>query len=185
MKTAVVVIDMVKDNLELCAHPQVAARARAIVEPINRLTRAARQRGWPVIFSTDSFLPGDFIFSGKMKPHSIRGSEGAEISELLVREPQDLWVPKRRMSAFFKTDLDMTLRLWEVKRIAVCGVMTPYCVLTTALDAVCLDFRAVIVEDATNALSDEDHQRCLGLYRRSPLRPLLEVKKVEELLGEE
>lgn len=182
MKTAVVVIDMVKDNLELSAHEQVAARGKAIVPAVNRLTAGARERGWPVIFATDSFLPGDALFGGRMGEHSLRGTEGAEVSGLLDFVEGDVWLPKRRMSAFFKTDLDMTLRLWGVERAAVCGLMTNYCVLSTALDAVCHDFRAVIVEDASNALTDQMHADCLGLYRQSPLRPLLTVQTVDELL---
>ena len=183
MKTAVVVIDMVKDNLELSPHDHIAQRGRDIAPAVNRLTAGAREKGWPVIFSTDSFLPGDYLFRGRMKDHSLRGTEGAEVSALLDQEPADVWLPKRRMSAFFKTDLDQTLRLWGVGRVAVCGIMTNYCVLATALDAVCLDFHAVMVEDASNSTSDEMHQACLGLYRKSPLRPLFTVQTVDELLS--
>ncbi|MEW5913034.1 MAG: isochorismatase family cysteine hydrolase [Thermodesulfobacteriota bacterium] len=183
MKTAVVVVDMVKDNLETSLHAGIGQRAQAIVPAVNRLTAAARRRGWPVIFATDSFLPGDYLFRGRMKDHSLRGTQGAEISDLLDREPQDAWLPKRRMSAFYKTDLDQTLRLWGVERVAACGLMTPYCVLLTALDAVCNDFYAVIVEDASAAPTDALHGPCLDLYRQSPLRPLLTVQTVEELLA--
>ncbi|MBU2516689.1 MAG: cysteine hydrolase, partial [Proteobacteria bacterium] len=139
MKTAVVVVDMVKDNLETSLHGGVAERGKSIVPMVNRLTAGARQKGWPVIFATDSFLPGDYLFRGRMKDHSLRGTVGAEVSDLLTQEPGDTWLPKRRMSAFFKTDLDQTLRLWGVERVAACGLMTPYCVLTTALDAVSND----------------------------------------------
>ena len=183
MKTAVIVVDMVKDNLELSPHHHIAERGKAITPAVNRLTRAARAKGWPVIFATDSFLPGDYLFRGRMKDHSLRGTEGAEVSGLLEQEDTDVWLPKRRMSAFFKTDLDQTLRLWGVERVASCGLMTPYCVLTTALDAVCLDFHAVIVEDATNATTDEAHLSCLNLYRKSPLRPLLTVQTVDGMVS--
>ncbi|MGD8563278.1 MAG: isochorismatase family cysteine hydrolase [Desulfarculaceae bacterium] len=183
MKTAVVVVDMVKDNLELSHNPALAKQAKAIVPTVNRLTAGAREKGWPVIFATDSFLPGDPLFRGRMPEHSLRGTEGAEVSGLLDFGPQDTWLPKRRMSAFFKTDLDQTLRLWQVERVAACGLMTPYCVLTTALDAVCCDFFAVMVEDASIAATDQMHQSCLDLYRRSPLRPLLTVQTTDELLG--
>ena len=184
MKTAVLIIDMVKDNLELSRHPQISGRAKALVDPINRLTAEARERGWPVIFSTDSFLPGDALFKSRMREHSLRGTEGAEVSSLLEMTRSDVWLPKRRFSAFFKTDLDQTLRLYGVERVAVGGIMTPYCVLTTALDAVALDFRAVIVEDASTAHKEEVHRNCLSLYRHGPLYPLLEVKTAKELLEE-
>lgn len=184
MKTAVVVVDMVKDNLELCHNEHIAERGKAIVPRVNHLTAAARERGWPVVFATDSFLPGDALFRGLMPEHSLRGSQGAEVTDLLERNPEDTWLSKRRLSSFFKTDLDMTLRLWGVERVAACGLMTPYCVLTTALDAVSHDFYAVIVEDASNAPSHEMHVNCLDLYRKSPLRPLLTVQTVDELLSD-
>ncbi len=183
MKTAVVVVDMVKDNVELAKHGILADRATAIVPVINRLTAEARRRGWPVVFATDSFLPGDTLFKGRMKEHSLRGTVGAEISGLLAVAPEDVWLPKRRFSSFYKTDLDQSLRLWGVERVAVCGIMTPYCVLTTALDAVAHDFRAVIVEDAATAHKDEVHDACLNLYRNGPLHPLLCVQTSAELLG--
>jgi nicotinamidase/pyrazinamidase len=182
MKTAIVVVDMVKDNLELSHNERLKAQALAVVDPVNRLCAGARQKGWPVIFTTDSFLPGDALFRGRMPEHSLRGTQGAEISGLLNVEPDDTWLPKRRMSGFFRTDLDQTLHLWQVERVAVCGLMTPYCVLTTALDAVCLDFFAVIVEDASNAPTDEAHASCLDLYRKSPLRPVLTVQTIDEVL---
>ena len=76
MKPAVVIVDMLKDTLE-GAHPMpIKELGREIVPAINRLTDFARGRSIPVIFSMDSFLPGDFIFQGKMKNHSIRGRRG-------------------------------------------------------------------------------------------------------------
>ena len=183
MRSAVVVVDMVKDSLELGHYPKVAQRGLAIVPTVNLLIAGARQRQWPVIFTTDSFLPGDFIFGGRMKPHSLRGSEGAEVSGLLDRQPGDHWLPKRRLSGFYKTDLDQTLRLLGVERILVCGLMTPYCVLTTALDAIAHDFRAVLVSDASNALDDAAHQGCLDIYRKGPLDPLLTVGTVDGILA--
>lgn len=183
MHTAVIVVDMVKDNLELSAHPHLAQRCLAIVEAVNDLCAGARQKGWPVVHATDSFLPGDAIFRGRMAEHSLRGTPGAEVSGLLNRQPQDVWLPKRRLSSFFKTDLDQTLRLWRVERVAVCGLMTPYCVLMTALDAVSLDFQAVIVEDACASFSDQQQQGCLDIYRQSPLRPVLSVQTTAQLLA--
>lgn len=62
MKTTVVVVDMVKDNLEHSPHAELTAYCRSIVVQVNTLTAAARKRSWPVIFATYSFLPGDAIF---------------------------------------------------------------------------------------------------------------------------
>jgi len=182
MKPAVVVIDMVKDTLD-ASHPlPIATFARAIVPAINRLTEEARKREIPVIFSTDSFLDGDFIFKGKMKEHSIRGTEGAEVTDRLIRVPKDIWLPKRRFSAFFKTDLDQTLHLYGVDTVAVTGIATHWCVLSTVLDALSHDFSAFFIEDCCASHKPEVHENTLNCYRNNPLYPLLQVMTTNEFL---
>ena len=182
MKTALLIIDMVQDYFDH-DYP-ITPMAEAIIGPVNDFTSVARQKGQPVVFATDSFLEGDFLFKGKMNPHSIRGTVGAEIVDLLNVEPTDMWLPKRRFSGFFKTDLDQTLRLWDVGQVAVCGIATHFCVLTTALDALALDFRAIIVEDCCAAHSKEAHDGCLDLYRHNPLDPLLRVMPWRDVAAE-
>jgi nicotinamidase/pyrazinamidase len=182
MKTAVLIIDMVQDYF---THGYaITEPARAIIGPINDLTAAARAAGMPVIHSTDSFLEGDFIFKGKMKPHSIRGTAGAEVAEGVVVEPTDVWLPKRRFSAFYKTDLDQTLRTWGVEQVAVGGIVTQVCVLATALDSVQNDFRTIIVEDCCASPTEEQRNHCLNLYRRGPLDPLFRVMTGPDLIAE-
>jgi isochorismate hydrolase len=53
----------------------------------------------------------------------------------------------------------------------------------TALDAVCMDFNAVIVADACTAYNAQAHEACLDLYRKNPLRPMFTVQTVAELLA--
>ena len=184
MKPAVVIVDMLKDTLE-GAHPMpIKELGRAIVPAINRLTEAARARAIPVIFSMDSFLPGDFIFQGRMKNHSIRGTKGAEVTDLLAQAETDLYSPKRRFSAFYKTDLDQTLRLLGADTVALCGIATHWCVLSSAFDALSNDFRVVILEDCCASFSREMHESCLAIYRRNPLEPLLRVMTLEAFLSE-
>jgi len=184
MKPAVIVVDMVKDNFHDEDHLPITTHARAMIPALNRLVKESRQRGIPIIFACDSFLEGDFIFQGKMKAHSLRGTPGAEVMEGLDQVPQDIVLPKRRFSAFFKTDLDMTLRLLQIDAVAVTGIATHFCVLTTALDALCHDFRAVILEDCSAAPTAEMHQRTLDNYRRNPLHPLLRIMDSASFLQE-
>ena len=87
MKPAIIVVDMVKDNFHDEDHLPITAQARAMIPALNRLMRASREKGAPVIFACDSFLEGDFIFQGKMKAHSLRGTPGAEVLEDLDRTP--------------------------------------------------------------------------------------------------
>ena len=50
---ALLIIDMVKDNLDPANHFPITSLARRIIEPINRLTAVFHEQGWPVIFSTE------------------------------------------------------------------------------------------------------------------------------------
>jgi nicotinamidase-related amidase len=184
MKPAVVIVDMLKDTLE-GAHPMpIKELGREIVPAINRLTDFARGRSIPVIFSMDSFLPGDFIFQGKMKNHSIRGTKGAEVTDLLTQAETDIYSPKRRFSAFYKTDIDQTLRLYGADTVVLCGIATHWCVLSSAFDALSNDFRVVILEDCCASFSREMHESCLAIYRKNPLQPLLQVMTLETFLAE-
>jgi nicotinamidase/pyrazinamidase len=184
MKPAVIVVDMLRDTLESDHRSSIKPFALKIVPAINRLTEAMRSRSMPVIFAMDSFLSGDFIFQGKMKEHSIRGTRGAEVTDLLQQRPTDLYLPKRRFSAFFKTDLDQILRLQGVDTVAIAGIATQVCVLTTALDALSNDFRACIIEDCCASFSREIHEKTLDIYRENALYPLLKVLTLEEFFKE-
>ena len=184
MKPAVVIVDMLKDTLE-SAHPiPITEPGRAIVPAINRLTDFARSRSIPVIFSMDSFMQGDFIFQGRMKNHSIRGTKGAEVTDLLTQTKTDIYSPKRRFSAFYKTDLDQTLRLYGVDTVVLCGIATHWCVLSSAFDALSNDFRVVIIEDGCASFSREIHENCLNIYRKNPLMPLLQIMTLDNFLVE-
>jgi nicotinamidase-related amidase len=129
-------------------------------------------------------LEGDFIFKGKMKVHALRGTKGAEVVDDLTPEPADIFLPKRRFSAFFKTDLDQTLRMLGVDTIVVTGITTEVCVLMTVMDGLSHDFSAIILEDCTASRKKESHEGCLSLYRDFALYPLLKVMNLEEFLKE-
>ena len=182
--SALLIIDMIKDNFDPGANLPITPLAREIIGPINRLIGDFRQNRWPVIFATDAYHTQDFIFKGRMKPHSLAGTEGAEVIDELDRQAEDLWLPKPRFSAFFNTRLEQILRDKGVTLCAVAGVATHFCVLTTALDAVCHDFKAVLLEDCTAAFSESIHEQTLSLYRRNPLYPLLRIASSSDLVTE-
>ncbi|HHD63063.1 MAG TPA: cysteine hydrolase [Desulfobulbaceae bacterium] len=182
-KGALVVIDMVKDNLADTEHNLVAREAEVIIPVINGLAADFRQRNWPVIYASDSFLEDDFIFGGKMAPHAIRGTEGAEVTDALMQNDEDIILPKRRFSAFFKTDLDQTLRTLKVDTVVVCGITSLFCVLATAFDSLCHDFKTIIVEDASCAHKAEIHQALMGFYRHNPLYPLFRILPAADIVA--
>jgi len=184
VKPAIIVVDMLKDNLKEGSRHPIIAEGRAIIPQLLHLLKQSRDRGFPVIFACDSFLKGDFIFKGKMKVHSLRGTAGSEVVDDLHPEQTDIILPKRRFSAFFKTDLDQTLRVLGVDTIVVAGITTEVCVLMTAMDGLCHDFSVILLEDCAASKSKEMHQACLSLYRDFALYPLLKIMTLSEFLAE-
>ncbi|MFZ3047059.1 MAG: isochorismatase family cysteine hydrolase [Desulfatirhabdiaceae bacterium] len=183
-KPALLIIDMVKDTFEEGAKLPITPWAKQIIPLINNLVCGFRKNNWPIIFSTDAFQRDDFIFKAKMKPHSLAGTRGAEVIDELKREKEDLWLPKPRFSAFFKTELYQWLQDRGVTLCAVTGIATNYCILSTVMDSLCYDFKTVLVEDCTAASSRKIHRQTLDNYRRNPIYPLLKVISSEELMRE-
>jgi nicotinamidase-related amidase len=181
---ALLIIDMVKDNFREDRQLPITSPARRIIDPLNLLIGVFHHHGWPVVFSTDAFDAGDFIFSAKMSPHSLAGTEGAEVIDDLDREATDYWLPKPRFSAFFQTGLENWLHERGVTLCAVGGIATHFCVLTTVMDAICNDFKAVLLADGSAAPTESIHEQTLAAYRRNPLYPLLRVMRTEELAEE-
>jgi len=181
---AFLIIDMVKDNFDESKKLPITKFAKKIIKPINSLIAEFRKNGWPIVFSTDAFEKSDFIFKGKMKPHSIRGTKGAEVIDELDKRAEDLWLPKPRFSAFLKTDLDKWLKKRGVTMCAVAGITTNFCVLATVMDCICYDFKTALLEDCCAAATEEIHMSILRCYRKNPLYPLLKICTSSELLKE-
>lgn len=182
MKPAIIIIDMLEGNY---SKPLQGIKEEEKIVPVVRdFLKTARTLGIPVIFACDSFMEKDFIFKGRMKPHAIRGTQGTKPLSELEPEASDIILDKRRFSAFFKTDLDQTLRTLGVDTVAVGGINTHFCVLATAFDAVCNDFTTIILEDMSAAFKREIHENFLDAYRKSAIYPIFRVMTSGDLIEE-
>jgi nicotinamidase-related amidase len=182
MKPAVIIVDMLEDN-----YAGESGRDRddvGIIMPVRDFLKTCRNLSIPVIFACDSFLKDDFIFRGRMKPHALRGTVGAGVLADLEPQPIDIVLPKRRFSAFFKTDLDQTLRTMQVDTVAIGGINTHFCVLATALDALSHDFYTVILEDLSAAYKRDIHDSFMAAYRRSAIYPIFKIGTSLEFLND-
>lgn len=175
MKPALVIVDMIKDNVGTEKHHRVAREAREIVSPLKRFIDFSREEKIPVIYANDSFLKDDFIFQGGLAEHALRGTEGARVIDEIAPADGDYVMGKLRFSAFFRTDLDQVLRRLGVDTVLVAGISTVWCVLLTAADAVANDFFTVILEDLTACHDREVKRQVLDVYRKFALYPLLKV----------
>jgi len=80
----------------------------------------------------------------------IRGTWDYAIVDELAPEAGDIVIPKTRLSGFFETNLDSTLRALGIEALAFVGIATNVCVEATLRDALYRDFRCLLVADATN-----------------------------------
>ena len=119
MIPAIVIVDMLKDNVAPGAPFSIGEEGQRIIPNLQRLLAFVRERNCPVVFANDSFMENDFLFQSVMKPHAIRGTAGAEVIDELKPQDSDIILPKRRFSAFHKTDLDTTLRELGVDTIEI------------------------------------------------------------------
>lgn len=183
-KPALLIIDMVMDNFDEQRNLPITPLAKAIIPTINSVADTFRSMHWPVVFPTDAFHEDDFFFTGRMHPHSLAGTPGAEIVSDLNFQPSDYWMPKPGMSAFFKTGLENWLTERGVTLCAIAGIATNFCVLTSAMDALSHNFKTVLLEDCCAAATEDLHIKTISLYRKNPLYPLFRVMQSEEFLSE-
>jgi nicotinamidase-related amidase len=162
--TALLIIDMQNDFL-LPDAPVAAPGGLELVPAISRLARRARRAGAPVVFTQEAHRPdgSDFGIEAFFEPmHCVEGGTGIEIVDGLTPEPSDIVIRgKRRYDAFLGTDLDIVLRLRGIENLVVAGVCTDVCVSATVQHARNLDYRCLVLRDATAGTSPQRHEAAL------------------------
>lgn len=165
-RTALVVIDMQTFYMEGRA-PTIA-----IVPAINRLAADLRAKGgtvawvsmtageggrslWP-LYHEHFFTPEG---GARHRDNLTEGAPGHALWEGLDVRPGDMHATKHRFSAFMpgQSDLPDKLRARGIDQVLIAGILTNMCCETSARDAMMLDFKVVMVSDASAALYPEDH----------------------------
>ena len=177
-KTAFLVIDM--QNFYVAE----VDTAISIVPNVNRIAVACRDKGVPVIWvimrcaeeeGAESQWPlyhRYFFTEAKGKNHLTKlspGNEGYELYPDLDVKEDDRIVTKRRFSPFIvgSSDLHEILQGMGVENLIVAGTATNMCSESTARDAMMLDYKVVMVEDANAARYDDDHLAGLTSFYQS------------------
>jgi nicotinamidase-related amidase len=111
---------------------------------------------------------------------NLRGDELDLVPALGRYVPPALVIDKPGCSTLMQSRLHELLTERDVRTIAITGAETDVCVLATALSAIDLGFRVVIVEDALCSSSDEGHEALMTMYR-TRLHEQLDVVTAEEL----
>ena len=164
-KTAVVSIDMHRGHLDASPDcPCPAPRARDLVAPLDAFHDRVRAAGVRLVHVRATVRPhGEDDLHGipaawrrtfplhvgpipNSADHAIEGSRWTEWCTRV--EPTDMQVStKRRLSAFYPSDLDFLLRNQRIETVVLDGGFTDCCVLNTAFDANNYNYRVIVLRD--------------------------------------
>ncbi len=199
-RTAIVVIDMQNDFCHadgwLASIGVDIAAARDPIAPLQALLPVLRGAGVPVVWlnwgnrrdrlnlspsilhvykpaGTGTGL-GDPLANGA--PVLEEGSWAAAVVDELPAAPGDIAVSKYRMSGFWDTPLDSILRNLRVETLLFAGVNVDQCVLATLIDANCLGYDCILLEDCAATTSPAfctdatlyNVKQCFGFVAASP-----------------
>lgn len=150
-RCALLVVDMEHDFVH---GPMAVAGAVALASRLAPLLAAARDAAVPVIFANQQLRAGAEDAGPLTRFEPVRTgaalrerTEGVRVVAELDPRPTDLYVVKRRFSAFFTTDLDLLLRSRGVQQLLVCGVAAHVCCDTTTRDAFQLGYETFYLVD--------------------------------------
>lgn len=155
MSKALLIIDMLKDFLDQDGALSIGD-SQQIIQNVSSRLEQWRAGGNPVIYIMDRHLPDDAEFK-MFPPHCLAGEKGGEVVDELAPRQGDILIHKRRYSAFFGTDLDLTLRELGVGELELAGVCTNICVLYTAADARMLNYAVTVRRDCVASFDAEAH----------------------------
>ncbi len=157
---ALLVVDMLVDFIDPGGALYIGPVAESLVAGVKARLDSYRASGDLIIFICDHHLEDDHEF--QMFPaHGIEGSGGEEIFPELSPHSSERIIAKRRFSAFFGTDLDLTLREKSVNEIEITGCVTNICILYTSADARALNYKVTVPQNAVASFDQDAHNFAL------------------------
>lgn len=160
--TALLIMDYQNDILE--GTPMAAERG--ILGRAGATLAAARAAGVLVGYVVVRFRPGypevhdrNKLFSAMRGSGRLQeGTPGAAIAADVAPQPGEPVIVKRRVGAFFNTDLATVLGAHGVTTLALAGVSTSGVVLSTLRYAADADYEVLVLEDLCADRSPEAHR---------------------------
>ncbi|MGF6970878.1 nicotinamidase-related amidase [Paraburkholderia sp. WC7.3g] len=184
-KTALVVIDMQRDFIELggfgAALGNDVSLLADIVPDVARLIAHARTHGWHVVHTRESHVPdlsdcppakrlrgqpsariGD---KGPMGRILVRGEPGNAIIDALAPLEGELVIDKPGKGAFYATRLREELAMRGVTHLVFAGVTTEVCVQTSMREANDRGYDCLVIEGATASYIPAFKEAALAMIR--------------------
>lgn len=194
--TAVITIDMHRGHLDpsVATMPADPEDSRRIVAQAAKTLEVARSYGLPVIHAvmTNRRLPEgkgseaygqpfwtavaavqETVTPGRQSnafTHNLENSVQTELIPELYRPGDHVLTSKKRLSAFYGTDLEILLRTLGTRTVVFMGINTNTCVLCSTFEAFNRDLTPVIISDCVGSMYGpdlhvfglENISRCLG-----------------------
>lgn len=162
-RPAVLVVDLQRHFTEgVLASPRTAEVLKAVA----RLLTAARRAQLPVFFvrvaydDPDEAGPVWSVKSPAMRS-CLRGTPATEVHPTVAPQQGDEVLDKPRASGFFGTSLDDVLLARAIDTVILTGTSTSGCVRATAVDAMSLDYRVIVVADCCDDRAPASHEATL------------------------
>lgn len=157
------------------------ARARRVVD-------AAHANGVPVVFVQEIHRRDRIDYGreldGSEDIHCLEGEPGTPVAfEEMGREPGDYFVPKRRYSCFFGTDMEILLKGLKAQTLILVGGMTDVCVHYSFVDAHQHDYHCRVVRDCVGGTSPEAHQASLNAMEYLQTGALIDADAIIAAMG--
>ena len=154
------------------AFAETAAKL-GVIERTAGVLAVARAHQVPIIYINVCFWPGfsDLIRNNalfntvwNMKAF-VRGTKGAEVIPELTPQAGDYVFSHSRISAFYGTDLEATLKGLKIETLVFTGIATNVAVDHSVRDAAQLGFSTVILNDCCCTSTPEYHEASLMTLR--------------------
>ncbi len=150
-KAGIPVMEGYRENME---------RARSVVD-------AAHANNIPVVFIQEihrrDMVDYGRELDGSEDIHCMEGEPGTPVAfEEMGRQPGDYFVPKRRYSCFFGTEMEILLKGLKADTLIMVGGMTDVCVHYSFVDGHQHDYYCRVVSDCVGGTSPEAHQASLN-----------------------
>ena len=191
-KTALIIVDMQKNQVRKEYAPYksldkvapgvldyfVSEVENKVIPNLQKLINFCHEVGITVIYTKySSFMPDGSDLPKNQKilnqtTKSLVGEVGfpyifhpnSDIIDEIKPKDGDIVLQKNTSGTFISTRLDSFLRNMEIETVLVSGVVTNFCVHTTAVEAHDYGFQTIIVEDCCAAWSEDIHLSILKSF---------------------
>ncbi len=183
-RPALVVIDMMNAFTD-ASMPLGANQDREIGE-IRRVLTGAREARLPIFYTVVYYEERDLLDAGVWYLKQKKGMEtlkagtpAVELDHRLGRRDDEAVILKKYASAFFGTDLISRLNSRRIDTLLITGCTTSGCVRATAVDAVQLGIRPVVIREAVADRAEPAHRQSLFDLQQK----YADVVGIDEVLG--